>query len=249
MKRTIIYFVVFVLLITVVPKFLAARGEIEMLTASEQSTLDAELERISEKYDFRVAVETIDRPQNGTMWQTADAIYLEHYGSQDGVMLLIATETRDWDISVHGMGQGYFFAAAREYIGDRILKDLSAGDLNDAYLLYAELCDDFLEKATAGTPYTHDNLPPKPLSTTALLIAVGAGVVIALLIVLNMKSKLTSVAPKASAADYVRSGSLRVNKSEDTFLYRNVTKVTRSNNRGGRSGGSRSSGRHTGGKF
>ena len=120
MKRTIIYYVVFVLLITVVPKFLAARGEIELLTASEQSALDAELQRISDKYDFRVAVETIDRPQNGRVEQTADAIYLERYGSEDGVMLLIATETRDWNISTHGIGQGYFFISAREYIGERI---------------------------------------------------------------------------------------------------------------------------------
>ena len=249
MKRSLIIFIAFVLFITVVPR-LTAPGEVELLTASEQSTLDAELERITDKYDFRVAVETIDRPQNNNLWHTADAIYLEHYGSQDGVMLLIATETRDWDISVHGMGQGYFFAAAREYIGERILKDLSAGDLNDAYLLFAELCEEFLDKAMAGEPYTHDHLPPKPLSVPATLIAIGAGLVIAYWIVDGMKKKLTSVAPKASATDYVRSGSLRVNKSEDKFLYRNVSKVVHANNKGGgHRGGSRSGGSHTSGKF
>ena len=252
MKRSLIIFIAFVLFITVVPRLMAARGEVELLTDSQQAALDAELQRITDLYDFRVAIETIASPYGNTSIEsTADDIYAEKYGGEHGVMLLIATETRDWNISTHGMGQGYFFISAREYIGERILSDLSAGDLNDAYWLFAELCEDFLAQVAAGTPYTHDNLPPKPLSVPATLIAIGAGLVIAYWIVDSMKKKLTSVAPKASATDYVRSGSLRVNKSRDVFLYRNVTKVVRSNNSGSRGGrgGSRSSGRHTSGKF
>ena len=248
MKRAI-YFIVFILLITFVPRVFASSGEIVPLTASEQRALDAELQRISDKYDFHVVIETIERPENYSIENTADAIYRERYGNADGVMLTIATETRDWDISAQGSGGSIFFAEAREYIADRILSDLSAGDLYDAYCLFAELCEDFLEKAETGAPYTRDNLPAKPLSTVAKAIAIGAGVLIALLIVGSMKAQLKSVAPKSSAADYVRSGSLKIHKSRDVFLYRNVTKVTRSNNSGGRSGGSRSSGRHTSGKF
>ena len=250
MKRTWIAFIIFVLFINFGPRLMSGRGEIELLTAGQQTALDAELQRITDLYDFRVAIETIDAPRGATsIERTADAIYAEKYNGEHGVMLLIATETRQWDISTHGMGQGYFFISAREYIADRILSDLTAGDLNDAYWLFAELCEDFLAQVAAGTPYTHDNLPPKPLSVPVTLIAIGAGLVIAYLIVDSMKKKLTSVAPKASATDYVRSGSLRVNKSQEVFLYRNVSKVVRSNSGGGRRGGSRSSGSHTSGRF
>ncbi len=250
MKRAILYFVAFVLLITVVPKFLVARGEIELLTASEQSALDAELQRISDQYDINVVIQTIDQPQNGSISRTAQALYEKIHGDEDGIMLLIATETRDWDIGAHGRGEKIFFTAAREYIGEQILDDLSAGDLYDAYCLFAELCEDFMQKAEMGTPYTQFELPDKPLPDYFVLIAIGAGVAIALIVVLSLKAQLKTVAPKASAADYVRRGSLKIHKSRDVFLYHKVTSHTRSNNSGGRrSGGMSSRGNHTSGKF
>ncbi len=248
MKKSVLYIVFIALVVFVLPKVMVGQGEIEFLTKSEQVTLDAELQRISDKYDFHVVIETIDRP-DGLVSRTAQALYESRYGSEDGVMLLIATESRDWDIGAHGRGLQIFHAPARERIGECILSDLSSGDLYDAYCLFAELCEDYLQQAETGTPYGQDNLPPKPLPDYFVLIALGVGAVIAYFVVQSMKKQLESVAPKASAADYVRSGSLQLHSSQDVFLYRNVTSHRKSNGGGGRSGGSRSSGGHTSGKF
>lgn len=250
MKKAITYFIFIAFLIFGFPKLMAKDGQIHLLTQSEQSTLNAELQRISDKYDFRVLIETIDRPQDNGIHRTTEDIYAKHCGNADGVILVIATETRDWNIYAHGSRGLYIFhAPAREYIADRIMNDLSGGDLYDAYCLFAELCDEFLEKAATGTAYGQHDLPPKPLPPVAAIISVAVGGIIAYYVVMEMRNKLRSVAPKASAADYVRSGSLRVHKSHDVFLYRNVTSHRKSNGGGGRSGGSRSSGGHTSGKF
>lgn len=64
----------------------------------------------------------------------------------------------------------------------------------------------------------------------ALLIALGIGLLVALIVTLIMKGQLRSVRFKHSASDYVRSGSLRLTQSHDLYLYRNVTRTPRPKN-------------------
>lgn len=248
MKRSIIAFIIFVLIVQFLPMIATQTGEIQLPTAAEQREIDGELQRISNAYDFHVVIEVVDRPDRGAVDRCAQAMYEAKYGKEDGIMLLIATETRDWDIGAHGAGEKLFFATAREYIGERIVPELSSGDFYEAFLLFGDLCEDFLQKKALGTPYTKDTLPSPPLPKYFILLALGAGFVIAFFIVGSMKKDLESVAPKASAADYVRKSSVRVYHSKDVYLYSRVSSRTRSNG-GGRSGGSRSRGNHTSGKF
>lgn len=52
-----------------------------------------------------------------------------------------------------------------------------------------------------------------------VLIAIGIGLLIGLILSLRLKSQLKSVRKNDSAADYTVSGSFKVERKKDAFLY------------------------------
>ena len=68
------------------------------------------------------------------------------------------------------------------------------------------------------------------LTTNAIWICVGAGVVIGLIAVLIMKSNLRSVHYQSGAGEYVTPGSFHLTASQDVFLYKTVTRVEKPQN-------------------
>ena len=65
---------------------------------------------------------------------------------------------------------------------------------------------------------------PVPLGK-AILIALGVGLLVALIVTLIMKGQLKSVRFQRAASSYIRSGSFHLTQSYDLFLYRNVTRT------------------------
>ncbi len=65
---------------------------------------------------------------------------------------------------------------------------------------------------------------------TAVLISIGVGFVLALIVTLGMKSKMTTVRSQDSAAAYVRENSLHLTVQNDRFLYTQTKRVRISNN-------------------
>ena len=165
--------------------------------------------------------------------------YYDHNGyREDGVLLLVAMNSRDYWISTSGYGITAFTDAGIDYIADAFLTDLSEGNYASAFETYAELCDEFITEAKAPYPVLKN-----------LLISVVIGFIIAFIATAIMRSKLKSVRSKAGATDYVRKGSFRVTRSHDFFLYRTVSRRARPKNEssGGSSTHTSSSGRSHGG--
>lgn len=74
------------------------------------------------------------------------------------------------------------------------------------------------------------------MDLTIVLICIVAGIAISAVIMLIKKSRLKSVYTEHGACNYVRGGSLQLDKQEDRFLYSNIIKVPlpRNNSGGGR---------------
>lgn len=68
------------------------------------------------------------------------------------------------------------------------------------------------------------------LTSDAIWICIGAGVVIGLIAVLVMKSNLRSVRFRSGAGEYVTPGSFRLTASQDIFLYKTVTRIEKPQN-------------------
>ena len=71
----------------------------------------------------------------------------------------------------------------------------------------------------------------------ALVIAVIAGAVVALVVVLILRAQLKTVRAQRGAADYTRPGSMQVTSSYERFLYRTVNRTPRPKDNDSGSGG------------
>ena len=106
-------------------------------------------------------------------------------------------------ITTTGFGIRAITDAGLDYISDQFLPYLSDGEYLDAFETYADLCDEFLTQAKTGNAYDGDHMPKGAYPWLKnLLIALGSGVVIALLIVEGMRRSLKSVKMQRSAEKY-----------------------------------------------
>lgn len=259
MKKILSFFTAFLLtMMFCVPVFAASHpdrvvDDADLLSNSEVRRLTELVDEISEKYNCDVVIVTVDSLGNQSATAFADD-YFDYNGygqgkNYDGILFLISMEDRDWAITTCGFGIKAFTDAGQDYIMEQIWDDLHEGDYYDAFTTFAELSGDFLNQARNGRPYDIGNMPKGsfPLATN-ILIALGAGFIISLIINLANRSQLKSVAPRNAAVDYVVPGSLHVTQEREMYLYRNVTKVKKSNESGGGSSThTSSSGRSHGG--
>lgn len=228
----------------------------DLLTTGEENELLAKLDEISERQQVDVVVVTTDSLGGKSPMEYADDFYDENgYGfgeSYDGILLLISMEERDWYITTTGYGITAITDAGREYISDQFLADLSNGDYEKAFTIYAKLCDEFIAQARTGEPYDVGNMPREPFPVIEYMgIALVIGFIAALVATGMMKGQLRTVRSQAAAGNYVKKNSMNVTERHALFLYRHVTRSAKpkSNDSGG--GGSTthtsSSGRTHGG--
>ena len=201
----------------------------ELLTESQQSELLSTLDEFSERQQADIVVVTVDSIGDKTPMEYADDFYdYNGYGfgeNNDGVLLLISMEERDWWISTTGYGITALTDAGIDYISESFLSDLSDGDYLAAFMTYAELCDEFFTQAKTGEPYDVGNLPKEPFDLFMnLLIALAIGLAVAFIVTGIMKGKLKSVHSEYSAGNYVRANSLNLTQNTDLFLYTQTTR-------------------------
>ncbi len=198
--------------------------EADILSDSEEETLRNKLDEISERVKCDVVVVTVDSLDGKTAQAYADD-YFDYngygYGSNhDGALLLMAKNDRKWAISTCGYGITALTDRKLENMADEFTPYLSKKKYNQAFNIYANMCDQYISQAR-NTKTTNGKEPYNV--GKSLLISLGVGVVIAIIAVMAMASQLKSVKLQQSAVNYIKQGSLRVNQRHDVFLYRNVT--------------------------
>jgi len=227
--------------------------EADLLSDSEEAQLSALLDEVRARTELDVVVVTVNSTGMYSPMEYADDFFdYNGYGygdGRDGVLLLIAMESRDWWISTSGYGIRAFTDAGIEYIGEQILPDLSGGWYADAFTTFARLCEEFVVQARAGDPYDVHNLPKEPLDPGMIaVVSLAVGLICALIYTGKLKGDLKSVRRQVAARDYVRKGSLQMSRTQDLYLYRNVRRVARqTSSSGGSSTHTSSSGRSHGG--
>lgn len=224
-----------------------------LLNASDAEELAEQLDAISAKWDMDVAVVTVSSLGANTPSWYAYQYYNDAANGfdTDGVLLLVAMESRDYYVYPSGYGNTAFTYSGLEYLCERVANELGDGDYEEAIEEYARLCDDYIRQAKSGDPYDYDNMPKEPFDLVKnLLISIGIGLFIGLVVVFGMKSALKTERRQWGAARYVDEKGLKVTHASDIYLYSTLTRVRRQENDS--PGGSRmhtsSSGRGYGGR-
>lgn len=251
-KLSTIFFALLLSVLTAFPAFAESDmsrfvDEAGLLTDSEGKELRDKLDEISERQQVDVAVVTVNSLDGATAMEYADDFYdTNGYGfgeEKDGILFLISMEERDWQMSTSGFGITAFTDAGLAYISDMIISDLSDGDYEWAFTVFADMCDDYITQAKTGEPYDEGNLPKDPLELLVYLVfALIVGFVIALIATGIMRIKLKSVYTQTEASGYVKKGSLNLAVKNDLFLYKTVDRREKPKEEPKTSSGSSSSG-------
>ncbi|MDD6212625.1 MAG: TPM domain-containing protein [Clostridiales bacterium] len=217
----------------------------DLLTDQEEAELSWELDSISEELNFDVVVVSVSSLNGETIQTAADDFFDEQgYGmgnSQDGALLMLAMEERQWYVSTSGTGIDYIDENDLDEMENRMVEHFSEGNYLEGFLAYADSCREAVEyggiSGHGGNGVSLFWIPG------SLLI----GFVLAFLVTKTWKDQLKSVHYQKAALSYVEEESKKVTKSQDQFLYHVVVPTPRPKQQSGNSHVSSSGHRHGGG--
>lgn len=200
------------------------------LMQSELVKLSGKLDAVREKYDFEVAIYTETELSSETAEASADDVYdYCGYGGgedDDGIMLYICRDTREYHLTTHAKGLEYFNSNGLAYIESKILPYLMEDNYFDAFDAYIKSAEELLEMAASGNPYNekHHSLDDVII---LVLVCVFAPLIIAFWMMKSKLKKMKTAIENNYAENYIKRGSKRIETAKDTFLYSNIIKTAR----------------------
>lgn len=208
-----------------------------LLSDEVRSELTENCIQFREDTGMELAFVTVNSLEGKSAMAYADDYFDAHYG-ENGILLLISMGEREWHISTAG--------TAIEAFAEPDLMDMEDGLMK--YLLDGRYDDAFNQFLSDAQYYATDEGVSD--FAASLLIALPVGAVVALVVLLVMRGLMNTKTPRYSAEEYLSDGSYRLVRSQDLFLYSNLTKTPRpQQNTSGSSGVHRSSsGRSHGGR-
>lgn len=204
----------------------------DLLTQTEENELSEKLQDISDELQFDVVVVTTNSTGSKTATEYADD-YFDYNGygrgsNNDGALFLVDMDDRKWAISTSGYGIEAIVDSALNDMEEEIVPYLKSGDYDGAFNEFADLTYDIVNDAKNGKTYSNSTTSTtknhKNIGTN-LIVAFSIGAGISLIIILVYRSKLKPVKFQKEAKEYIVPGSFNLRRSDDVFLYFNITKV------------------------
>lgn len=207
--------------------------EAQLLTEAEAKAVHTKLEQLSHKYGAQICIATMDELEDGDIDDFIEYLYdYCGYGygeKKDGVLLLICMDPREFRILSEGFAADAITLDNIKTITDDITPDLSDGSYADAFDTFIDKCEYYLDGHINGFPFAFGK---------NLLIAIGVGLIVALIVTGIWKGQLKSVRKQERASVYVKPGSLNITNSGDFYMYRTVTRTAKPKNDSSSSSGS-----------
>lgn len=200
-----------------------------LLDAGQKADLETRIKKVRNNFNFDLVIVTLEdaQSQKEPLVFTADYYRDKGYGvgeSRDGLILLLDMKARDWAIVGMGHGQTVFTGWGTSYIGKEILPYLGNGKYYEAFGEFLTWSERFLQAYAEGDPITEKN-PYLDSTFYGILIALAAfaAVGVAFYVKKHLSNQMKTVSMQYTALDYVKS--IDLSKSEDNFLYDQVTTV------------------------
>lgn len=223
--------------------------EADVLTETEEADILAKLDAVSEKHNMDVVVAIVDKYDKVDVDNSAYDYYDYNGFKEDGILLYLSMDARDWCLSGSGFGIEAFTDYGRDAMMERILIFLGGDDYYEAFNQYALICDDYISQAKAGTPYDVDNVPSFPETPFETVVFALSSLFIPLVlafvwikgvVIRKHRRQLISLESVDNADNYEKAGSFKLTVNEDRLVDTQTTRVYRPKNdsNGGGKGGS-----------
>lgn len=219
----------------------------EVLTTDELESLKSKLAQISDENNIDVGVVTVDYLDGKSAQEFANNLFEQNkFGkgeNRDGILLLVATEDREWAMSTHGSAKEAFNEEGLDFLSGEFLQYLAEDDYYSAFENFANNARELGAMYVLGDPYGEEeyvddeNYPideniveeEKGINNEVWIpLSIVMGCAISLVIMMMYKSQLKSVKSESRADDYLMD--MKLVKSQDIFLYRTVTRTMRPKN-------------------
>ena len=200
------------------------------LMQSELTDLSEKLDKVRNEYDFEVAIYTESEMTSDTAEASADDIYdYGGYGAgenDDGILLYICSDTREYHFTTHGEGLKYFNSNGLKYLESKVLPYLEDDNYYKAFSVYIETADELLSMAKDGNPYNEKNLSTKYI-VGVVLVCLLTPLLLGFIMMKKKLKKMKTAVENDYAANYIKPGSMNLTTSRDLFLYSRITKTER----------------------
>ena len=198
-----------------------------LLTPQEEESLRQKSTVIYERDGIWVTVLTVNHLNGKSAQRYADDFYDNNYyrDHPNGVLFLIAMDSRDWYISTCGTAIDRLTDYELDQIFFSMADDLSDNRFYDAFTVYLDLLPQYMQVAPQTEPGIGDLIRILPI---ALLIGAAAGGIT----ILVMRGQMNTATPQHSAGNYLVNGSFQLKKHFDIFLYSRVTRTRKPENNG-----------------
>lgn len=199
----------------------------DLLTTEEEQKLYDQAMELYLEHDLWVSIITVNTLGGKTAESYADDFYDNHYYSSypDGVLLLIAMDSREWAISTCGRGIDLLTDYELDQLFFTMSDELADDDFYKAFTTYLNAMPLYLAVAPAKEPGIGDFLR---ILLVALLIGAAAGGIT----ILIMRSQMNTAKAQHNAGNYLVNGSYQLKRHHDIFLYSRVTRTRKAENNG-----------------
>lgn len=235
-----------------------------LLSDTQRRDLNDRAAEIADEYNFGVFVVVVNDYKsyvNGSIADFSENVF-HRYGlgrgqKEEGVLLAMSMNDRNYDIYAHGDFGNYAFTDyGKDQLANSFLDDFRRNDWAGGFRDFIKTSGDMLEKARNGQPvdtWIPDQAETGPRMTLGkLLVSLGVGCLTGGATVGGMKRQMKTAVRQSGAANYVAQGGVRLSNKRDDFVNRSVTRqvIPRQTNSGrpggGHFGGTTISGSHGG---
>lgn len=221
----------------------------DLISATEEGSLIAEMNRISDTLDISVGAVLYDEPipASSVMSYVKQTVGPEEFGS-NRIIMCVDLNGRDMAIEVSGRGNSALDDWDLNVILDEVAPYFTNGDYASGLAVYLDLTEDMvlgIETEAEKGKIRAENMANL---SSVMLGAFVISLVIASVVVFCMVKSMNNVKEQHNASNYLKAGSFEIRRDRATFLYRTVTKTPRQQNTDGGGGGGGGHGSHSGGQ-
>ncbi len=240
----------------------------DILSDTQRQTLNDKAAEISRQYDcgvYVVIVKDYSSYVRGNIENFTEEVFHRYdlgYGaSENGVILGLSMDSRDYDIYAHGdFGNAAFTDYGKRQLANSFLSSFQRNDWVSGLQAYLENCGNLMRSARNGEPvdiWIPDQTSGPRFDPMNILISFAVALLISGGLVSGLKKQLKTAVTQTRASGYVPQGGVELRVRNDHLVNRTVTTrmIPRETQHrsGGHYGGTTISGSHGGshhsGKF